>query len=96
MCLSCIWINWHFKFVVDSLNNLTNISWLIFARFILTVFYEVQCALFYIENVAEIFTVHYARRVAEEGFKMAFMMNKLAMINSCAIFVEKKFCQKSL
>jgi hypothetical protein len=27
--------------------------------------------------------------VAEKGFKMAFMMNKLAMINSCEIFLEK-------
>jgi hypothetical protein len=27
--------------------------------------------------------------VAEQGFKMAFMMNKLAMINSCEIILEK-------
>ncbi len=50
--------------------------------------------IFFIENVAEIFGVHSARRVAEEGFKMAFMMNKLAMINSCAIFVEIKVLPK--
>jgi hypothetical protein len=38
---------------------------------------------FYIENDAEILGVHYTWKVAEKGFKMAFMMNKLAMINSC-------------
>jgi hypothetical protein len=41
------------------------------------------------ENYAEIFTVHYTWRVAEKGFKMACMMNKLAMINSCEINLEK-------
>jgi hypothetical protein len=41
------------------------------------------------ENDAEIFPVHYTWKVAEKGFKMAFMMNKLAMINSCDIFLEK-------
>jgi len=41
------------------------------------------------ENYAEIFTVHYTWRVAETGFKMACMMNKLAMINSCEINLEK-------
>ncbi len=34
---------------------------------------------FYIESDAEIFPVHYTWKVAEEGFKMAFMMNKLAI-----------------
>jgi hypothetical protein len=34
------------------------------------------------ENDAEIFPAHYMWKVAEEGFKMASMMNKLAMINS--------------
>jgi hypothetical protein len=43
---------------------------------------------FYIENDAEIFPVHYSWMVAEKGFKMAFMMNKLAMINSCEIILE--------
>ncbi len=47
------------------------------------------CTLFYIEKGAEIFPVHYTRKVAEEGFKMAFMMNTLAMINSCKIILEK-------
>jgi hypothetical protein len=47
------------------------------------------CALFNIENDAEIFPGHYTWKVAEEGFMMAFMMNKLAMINSCEIILEK-------
>jgi hypothetical protein len=37
---------------------------------------------FYIENNAEIFPVHYTWKVAEKGFKLAFVMNKLAMNNS--------------
>ncbi len=45
--------------------------------------------IFYIENDAEIFPVHYTWKVAEKGFQMAFMMNKLAMINSCEIILEK-------
>jgi hypothetical protein len=44
---------------------------------------------FYIENDAEIFPAHYTWKVAEKGFKMAFMMIKLAMINSCEIILEK-------
>ncbi len=53
--------------------------------------------LFYIENDADIFPAHYTWKVAEKGFKMAFMM-KLAMINTCKIILEKKiyFFQKSL
>jgi hypothetical protein len=42
----------------------------------------------YIENDAKILPAHYAWKVAEKGFKMAFMMNKLAMINSCEIILE--------
>ncbi len=42
---------------------------------------------FYIENDAEIFRAHYTRKVAEKGYKMAFIMNKLAMINSCEIIL---------
>jgi hypothetical protein len=42
------------------------------------------------ENDAEIFPAHYTWKVAEKGFKMASMMNKLAMINSCKIILEKK------
>ncbi len=44
---------------------------------------------FYSENDAEIFPVHYTWKVAEKGFKMAFIRNKLAMINSCEIILEK-------
>ncbi len=44
---------------------------------------------FYIENDAEIFLAHCIWKVAEKGFKMAFMMNKLAMNNSCEINLEK-------
>ncbi len=54
-----------------------------------TVFYRVQCTLFYIENDAEILPAHYAWKVAEKGFKKAIMMNKLALINSCEIIFEK-------
>ncbi len=46
-------------------------------------------ALFYIENDAEIFPVHYTWKVTEKEFMMAFMMNKLAMINSCKITLKK-------
>jgi len=44
---------------------------------------------FYIENHAEIVPAHFTWKVAEKGFIMAFMMNKLAMINSCEITLEK-------
>ncbi len=54
-----------------------------------TIFYRVQCALYYFENDAEIFPAHYTWKVAEKGFKMAFMMNKLAMMNFCEIILEK-------
>ncbi len=54
-----------------------------------TIFYQAQCTLFYIENDAEIFPAHYNLKVAERGFKMALMMNKLARINSCEIILEK-------
>jgi hypothetical protein len=51
-------------------------------------FIEYSVHFFYIENDAEIFPVHYTWRVAEKGFKMAFIMNKLAMINR-EIILEK-------
>jgi len=41
------------------------------------------------ENDADIFPADYTWKVAEEGFKMASMMNKLAMMNSCEIILEK-------
>jgi hypothetical protein len=43
----------------------------------------------YIQNEAEIFPAHYTWKAAENGFKMAFMMNKLAMIDSFEIILEK-------
>ncbi len=41
------------------------------------------------ENDAEIFCAHFTWKVAEKWFKMASMMKKLAMINSCEITLEK-------
>jgi hypothetical protein len=41
------------------------------------------------ENDAEIFLAHYTWKLAKEGFKMASMMKKLAMINSWEIVLEK-------
>jgi hypothetical protein len=41
------------------------------------------------ENDDEIFLARYTWKVAEKGFKMASMMKKLAMINSCKIINEK-------
>jgi hypothetical protein len=55
----------------------------------LTIFYQLYCTLFCIENDAEIFPAHYTWKVAEKVFKIAFMMNKLAMINSFEIILEK-------
>jgi hypothetical protein len=48
-----------------------------------TVFYQVYCALFYIENIAEIFPAHYTWKVAEKGFTMSLMTNKDAVVDSC-------------
>jgi hypothetical protein len=42
------------------------------------------------KNYAEIFPAHHTWKVAEKGFKMASMMNKFAMINSCEIILENK------
>ncbi len=56
---------------------------------IFTVFYRVQCALFYIENYAEIFPAHYTWKAVDKGFMMPFMMYKLAIINSYDIIIEK-------
>ncbi len=56
---------------------------------VLAIFIEYSAALFYIENDAEIFPACYTWKVAEKGFKMAFMINKLGMIHSCEIMFEK-------
>jgi hypothetical protein len=61
----------------------------LFQHILINIFYQVYCTLFYIENDAEIFPVHYTWKVAEKGFKMPFMMNKLTMIISCVIILEK-------
>ncbi len=53
------------------------------------IFIEYSAHFFYIENDVEIFPLHYTWKVAEKGFKMAFMMNKPAVINSCEIILEK-------
>jgi hypothetical protein len=49
---------------------------------------------FCIENDAEIFPAHFTWKVADKGFKMAIMMNKPAMINSCEIILEFFFLPK--
>jgi hypothetical protein len=41
------------------------------------------------KNDAEIFPEHYSWKVAEKRLNMTCMMNKLAMINSCEIILEK-------
>jgi hypothetical protein len=41
------------------------------------------------ENDAEIFHAHYTWKVVEKGFKMASMMNKLAINYSCEIVLQK-------
>jgi hypothetical protein len=62
-----------------NIHNITRVSY----------FREYSVHLFYFENDAEIFPVHYTCKVAEKGLKMAFIMNKLAMINFCEIIHEK-------
>ena len=42
------------------------------------------------ENDPEIFHAHYTWKVAEKVFKMASMMNKFAMINSCEVILKEK------
>jgi hypothetical protein len=41
------------------------------------------------ENDVEIFPAHYTWKVTDKVFKMASMMNKLAMIHTCEIILEK-------
>jgi hypothetical protein len=70
--------------------QLSRINWIYHWIFWnLLYFVEYSAHFFYIENDAEIFPEYYTWKVAEKGFKMAFMMNKLAMINSCEIILEK-------
>ena len=65
--------------LVDKVTTIATV-WNAFLR---SKLYTVQCTLLYFENDAEIFPVHYAWKVVEKGFKMAFMMN------SCEIILEK-------
>ena len=51
---------------------------------------EYSVHFFYNENDAEIFPEHYTWKVTEKGFKIAFMMNKLAMIISFEINLKYK------
>ena len=55
--------------------------------------YPVLLSIVHTFYIAEIFPAHYTWKVADKGFKMAFMMNKLAMINSCEIIVEFFFAK---
>jgi hypothetical protein len=50
---------------------------------------EYSAHFFYMENDAEIFPARYAWKVPEKGFKMASVINILAMINSCEIILQK-------
>jgi hypothetical protein len=52
-------------------------------------FIEYSAHFFCTENDAEIFLAHYTWKLAEKGFKVAFMMNELAMIISFEIIFEK-------
>jgi hypothetical protein len=49
---------------------------------------SIVCTLYFV-NDAEIFPAHYTWKVAEKGFKVAFMINKLAMVNPCENILEK-------
>ncbi len=52
-------------------------------------FIEYSAHFYTSKNDAEIFPVHYAWKVAEKGFKMAFLTNKLEIIKACEIILEK-------
>jgi hypothetical protein len=69
--------------------RLCNLTFLWRITKLLLYFIEYSAHFFTLKNDAEIFPAHYPWKVTEKGFKMAFMMNKLAMINSCEIILEK-------
>jgi hypothetical protein len=52
-------------------------------------YYCILSSIVCIENNAEIFPAHYTWKMAEKGFQIAFMMNKLLMIISFEIILEK-------
>ncbi len=65
-------------------NKHSSFLWLFLPYFI-----EYSAHFFYIENDDEIFRAHYTWKVAEKGFMIALMINKLAMIISFEIILEK-------
>jgi hypothetical protein len=76
-----------FSFIISSflvlkhvLFNFSELPYISLFFVLHTVFYRVKCTHFCIENDAEKFPAHYTWKVAENGFKISFMMNKLAMI----------------
>ncbi len=52
-------------------------------------FIEYSAHFFCIEIDAEIFPAHYTWKVAEKRFKMGFVMNKLAIIHTFEIILQK-------
>ncbi len=62
---------------------------LFMGKVLLPYFIEYSAHFFYIENDAEIFPGHYIWKVAEKEFKIAFMLNNIAMIISFEIILEK-------
>jgi hypothetical protein len=48
------------------------------------------------EYDAEIFPAHYTWKIAEYGFTMVFMINKLAMLKSCEIILVKLFLKNKI
>ncbi len=67
--------------LLPALNSFISLSKILY-------FIEYSAYFLYIENDAVRFPVHYTWKVVEKGFKMAFMMNKLVMVNSCEIILE--------
>jgi hypothetical protein len=59
-----------------------------------TVFYRIWCALFYMENDAELFPAHYTWKVAAKGFKMACLIISCEIILQNIInFFGKNYCE---
>ncbi len=89
------------KLVIDGVNEIEQNGVKVYVHYCFLQWHSVKncralyCILFsivhpfYIENDAEIFPAHCTWKVAEKGFKIAFMMNKLAMIISFEIILKK-------
>jgi hypothetical protein len=69
------------------LYSLGQVRSLNFTRVVSSILYFIEYSA--LENDVEIFPAHYTWKVPEKGFKMAFTMNKLAIINSCEIILQK-------